>query len=51
MEEMGMTDLQFKSFLKRLVADLEEAKEKSKEPEVIEKLDEMIQSFKSDIES
>lgn len=51
MEEMGMTDLQFKSFLKRLVADLKEAREKATEPEVIAKLDEMITSFISDIES
>ena len=51
MEEMGMTDLQFKSFLKMLVADLEEARAKATEPEVIAKLDDMIASFKSDIES
>lgn len=55
MEEMGMTDLQFKSHLKGVVKDLEEIKKKAKEPEAfeeaIEKLDEMIERFRSDIES
>ena len=48
---MGMTDLQFKSFLRMLVSDLREAREKATEPEVIAKLDEMIKSFETDLES
>lgn len=51
MEEMGMTDLQYKSVLKGIVSDLEEVKQKTTEVEAIAKLDEMIQRFKSDIES
>ena len=51
MEEMGMTDLQYKSILKSIVSDLEEVREATSEPEAIKKLDEMIQRFKSDIES
>ena len=55
MEEMGMTDMQFKSHLKGIVSDLEEIKQKATNPETTDeaakKLDEMIQRFKSDIES
>lgn len=55
MEEMGMTDMQFKSHLKGVVSGLEEIKQKAEDTktldEALAKLDEMIQRFKSDIES
>lgn len=51
MEDMGMSDLQFKSFLKQLVKRMEDAKDEPGEEEVRAKLDEIIQDLKSDIES
>ena len=54
-EEMGMTDMQFKSHLKGVVASLEEIKKELPENDEVDeakkKLDEMIARFKSDIES
>lgn len=51
MEEEGMTDLQFKSFLRQLVGRLETIKETS-EPQVLAaKLDELITDLKEDIEN
>ena len=50
MEDMGMSDLQFKSFLKQLVKRLEDAVE-SGDAEMAEKLKDVIQDLKSDIES
>nr|DAM92685.1 MAG TPA: hypothetical protein [Caudoviricetes sp.]DAQ90131.1 MAG TPA: hypothetical protein [Caudoviricetes sp.] len=43
MEEMGMTDLQFKSFLKLLIMQLEDAKTEEQKQEVIQQLKEMLQ--------
>lgn len=51
MEETGMGDLQFKSFLKQLVKRMENARDKPSKEEVKSKLDEIIQDLKSDIES
>ena len=54
MEETGMTDMQYKSVLRGIVSDLEEVKEKATGDETakaIEKLEEMINRFKADIES
>lgn len=51
MEEMGMSDLQFKSFLKQLVKRMENAKDEPTGDEVKAKLEEIIQDLKSDIES
>ena len=51
MDEMGMSDLQFKSFLKQLVKRMEDARDEPSEEEVKSKLDEIIQDLKSDIES
>ena len=54
-EEMGMTDLQYKSILKGIVANLEDVKKELPETDDVNeakrKLDEMIARFKSDIES
>lgn len=43
MEEMGMTDLQFKSFLKLLIKQLESAKTEEEKEAVIKELKEMLQ--------
>lgn len=43
MEEMGMTDLQFKSFLKLLIKQLEDAKTEEQKQEIIQQLKEMLQ--------
>lgn len=51
MEEMGMSDLRFKSFLKQLVGRLENAREASGEEGVRAKLDDIIQDLKHDIAS
>ncbi len=49
MEDMGMSDLQFKSFLKQLVKRLEDAA--ASDEEMAEKVKDIIQDLKSDIES
>lgn len=43
MQEMGMTDLQFKSFLKLLIKQLEDAKTETEKEEIIKELKEMLQ--------
>lgn len=43
MEEIGMTDLQFKSFLKLLIMQLEDAKTEEQKQEIIQQLKEMLQ--------
>lgn len=43
MEEMGMTDLQFKSFLKLLIMQLEDAKTEEQKQEIVQQLKEMLQ--------
>lgn len=43
MEDMGMTDLQFKSFLKLLVKQLENAKTEEERTDIIKELKEMLQ--------
>ena len=39
----GMTDLQFKSFLKLLIKQLEDAKTEEQKQEIIQQLKEMLQ--------
>lgn len=51
MEEMGMTDLQYKSFLKGLIEDLEEIEDLGVSDEAREKTDKLKERFKSDVES
>ncbi len=43
MEDMGMTDLQFKSFLMLLIKQLENAKTDDERKEIIEQLKQMLQ--------
>lgn len=51
MDEMGMSDLQFKSFLKRIVAELEEATEAETKEESDAKLKALMDDLKADIAS
>ncbi|MFQ7515727.1 MAG: hypothetical protein ACLRMM_09850 [Ruminococcus callidus] len=43
MEEMGMTDLQFKSFIMLLIKQLEDAKTETEKQAIIEQLKQMLQ--------
>lgn len=43
MEEVGMTDLQFKSFLMLLIKQLEDAKTEEEKAEIVKELKEMLQ--------
>ena len=43
MEEVGMTDLQFKSFLMLLIKQLEEAKTEEEKEAIIQELKKMLQ--------
>ena len=51
MEVEGMTDLQFKSFIRQLVGQLEDARNKPTLEETQDKLDKMIDRFRSDLQS
>ena len=48
-QEMGMTDLQFKSWLKQIIRGLESAKEESTKEETDKKLDGMLKDLKEDL--
>lgn len=50
MDETGMSDLQFKSFLKQLVGRMEGAMNEPTEKEAKAKLGEIIRDLKSDID-
>ena len=51
MDDEGMSDLQFKAFLKQLVGRLEGAKNQPSEERIRAKLEEVIDDLRSDIES
>ncbi|MCC8067459.1 MAG: hypothetical protein LIO94_10240 [Clostridiales bacterium] len=50
MEEMGMTDLQFKSWLKQVIRGLEGAKEESTKEGTDKKLDALLKDLKEDLQ-
>ena len=50
MEEMGMTDLQFKSFLKQLIRNIEDAMGSQTREEVEERLEELLKDLKEDLQ-
>lgn len=50
MKEMGMTDLQFKSWLKQIIRGLEGAKEKTTKEETDRKIDELLKDLKEDLQ-
>ena len=49
-ETMGMTDLQFKSWLKQIIRGLEGAKEESTKEDKDKKLDELLKDLKEDLQ-
>lgn len=49
-EEMGMTDLQFKSFLKQLIRNIEDAMGSQTREEVEERLEELLKDLKEDLQ-
>lgn len=47
---MGMTDLQFKSWLKQIIRGLEGAKEEDTKENTDKKIDEMLKDLKEDLQ-
>ncbi len=47
---MGMTDLQFKSFLKQIIRGIEAAKDQEEKEDTDEKLDELLKDLKEDLQ-
>lgn len=47
---MGMTDLQFKSWLKQIIRGLEGAKEGTTKEETDRKIDELLKDLKEDLQ-
>lgn len=50
-EEMGMTDLQSKSWLKQIIRGLESAKEEPNKEATDKKIQELLQDLKEDLQS
>ena len=49
-QEMGMTDKQFKSWLRRIKRDLQEAREAEDTETKNKKIDEMLEDIQADLE-
>lgn len=49
-QEMGMTDLQFKSWLKQIIRSLESAKEEQSKEATDKKINELLQDLKEDLQ-
>ncbi len=50
MQDMGMTDLQFKSWLKQIIRGLEGAKEEDTKEETDKRIDELLKDLKEDLQ-
>lgn len=50
METMGMTDLQFKSWLKQIIRGLEGAKEEKTKEDTDKKIEELLKDLKEDLQ-
>lgn len=50
MESIGMTDLQFKSWLKQIIRGLEGAKNESTKEETDKKIEELLKDLKEDLQ-
>ncbi len=50
MQEMGMTDLQFKSWLKQIIRGLEGAKGESTKEDTDKKIEELLKDLKEDLQ-
>ncbi|MCD7955457.1 MAG: hypothetical protein LUG93_06835 [Lachnospiraceae bacterium] len=49
-ESMGMTDLQFKSWLKQIIRGLEGAKEEQTKEETDKRINELLKDLKEDLQ-
>lgn len=49
-EEVGMTDLQFKSFIRQLIANIEEAMNKETEEQRKDEIDKLVKRLQEDLE-
>lgn len=49
-ENMGMTDLQFKSWIKQIIRGLEDAKKEDTKEGTDRKLDELLKDLKEDLQ-
>ena len=49
-EEMGMTDLQFKSWLKQIIRGIDYAKQAGSKEETDARLDELLKDLKEDLQ-
>ena len=47
---MGMTDLQFKSYLKRLIRDLETAESKETKEEILREIEKLRKDLQEDLQ-
>ena len=50
MEDMGMTDLQFKSWLRQIIRRLEEAESEDSKEKTYIKLDELLKDLREDLQ-
>lgn len=50
METVGMTDLQFKSWLRQFIRGLEGAKEKTTKEDTDRKIEELLKDLKEDLQ-
>lgn len=50
MEDMGMTDLQFKSWLKQIIRGLEGAKDEETKEETDKRIDGLLKDLKEDLQ-
>ena len=50
LQDMGMTDLQFKSWLKQIIRGLESAKEETTKEETDKRLEELLKDLKEDLQ-
>lgn len=48
--DMGMTDLQFKSWLKQIIRNLEDAKEESTKEDTDKKITKLLNDLKEDLQ-
>lgn len=49
-EEMGMTDLQFKSYLKQLIRNIEKVKKEESKEKMEQRIDEIICDLREDLQ-
>ena len=50
MQDMGMTDLQFKSWIKQIIRGIEGAKDETNKENTDKKLDELLKDLKEDLQ-